>query len=200
MTQEEIKQTASELADRVIFTTKEVLTSDETARYMGISKSYLYKLTMRREIPHYKPMGKVCYFNRKEIEYFLQRNKVDCNQKFTTCETEEDTRISTRGIEILDEETTLKRAWISLNPHEDSTEYTDLSQVWHDTSDIPSLNKEIVGLMDNGAIMVISRSRIRDLSMMNDRKKIRNWATYTCFYKIVRWAYVEDLLPKGGKI
>ena len=136
MTQEEIKQTASELADRVIFTTKEVLTSDETARYMGISKSYLYKLTMRREIPHYKPMGKVCYFNRKEIEYFLQRNKVDCNQKFTTCETEEDTRISTRGIEILDEETPLKRAWISLNPHEDSTEYTDLSQVWQDRKSI----------------------------------------------------------------
>ena len=76
MTQEEIKQTAGELADRVIFTTKEVLTSDEAAKYMGISKSYLYKLTMRREIPHYKPMGKVCYFNRKELEGFLQGNRV----------------------------------------------------------------------------------------------------------------------------
>lgn len=76
MTQEEIKNVAAELADKVIFTTKEVLTSDEVARYMGISKSYLYKLTMRREIPHYKPMGKVCYFNRKELEEFLQSNRV----------------------------------------------------------------------------------------------------------------------------
>ena len=76
MTQEEIKQTAGELADRVIFTTKEVLTSDEAARYMGISRSYLYKLTMTRKIPHYKPMGKVCYFNRKELEGFLQGNRV----------------------------------------------------------------------------------------------------------------------------
>lgn len=76
MTKEEIKQTAGELADKIIFTTKEVLTSDEAARYMGISKSYLYKLTMRREIPHFKPMGKVCYFNRKELEGFLQGNRV----------------------------------------------------------------------------------------------------------------------------
>lgn len=76
MTKDEIKQTAGELADKIIFTTKEVLTSDEAARYMGISKSYLYKLTMRREIPHFKPMGKVCYFNRKELEGFLQGNRV----------------------------------------------------------------------------------------------------------------------------
>ena len=76
MTEAEIKKAAAELADRVIFTTKEVLTSDEAARYMGISKSYLYKLTMRREIPHFKPMGKVCYFNRKELEGFLQCGRV----------------------------------------------------------------------------------------------------------------------------
>lgn len=56
---------------------KEVLTSEETARYMGVSMSYLYKLTMRREIPHYKPMGKICYFNRREVEAWIQRNKVE---------------------------------------------------------------------------------------------------------------------------
>ena len=62
--------------DKTIFSTKEVLTSDEAARYMGISKSYLYKLTMRREIPHFKPMGKMCYFNRAELEQWLQSNRV----------------------------------------------------------------------------------------------------------------------------
>ena len=80
MTQQEIKQTASELADRVIFTTKEVLTSDEAARYMGISKSYLYKLTMTRKIPHYKPTGKVCYFDRRELEDFLRSGRVSMNE------------------------------------------------------------------------------------------------------------------------
>ena len=50
--------------------------ADEAAQYMGISKSYLYKLTMRGEIPHYKPMGKMCYFNRAELEEWLQSNRV----------------------------------------------------------------------------------------------------------------------------
>lgn len=55
---------------------KEILTSDEAAKYMGISMSYLYKLTMRREIPHYKPTGKLCYFNRQELINWLQRNPI----------------------------------------------------------------------------------------------------------------------------
>lgn len=73
------KELADEITAKTIFCTKEVLTSDEVARYMGISKSYLYKLTMRREIPHYKPTGKVCYFNRREIEEWLQSNRVATN-------------------------------------------------------------------------------------------------------------------------
>lgn len=64
------------VADKTIFCTKEVLTSEEVARYMGVSRSYLYKLTMRRKIPHYKPMGKICYFNRQEVEQWLQSNRV----------------------------------------------------------------------------------------------------------------------------
>ena len=43
---------------------------------MGVSKSYLYKLTMRQQIPHYKPMGKMVYFNRLELEQWLQNNRV----------------------------------------------------------------------------------------------------------------------------
>lgn len=85
MSKEELKQVADIVADKTIFCTKEVLTSDEAAKYMGISRSYLYKLTMRKEIPHYKPMGKVVYFNRSELEQWLQSNRVsttsEVNQK-----------------------------------------------------------------------------------------------------------------------
>lgn len=73
---EEFKQIADLVTLNTIFCTKEVLTSDEAARYMGISKSYLYKLTMKGEIPHFKPMGKMCYFNRKELEQWLQNNRI----------------------------------------------------------------------------------------------------------------------------
>lgn len=72
----ELEKVADLVTANTIFCTKEVLTSQEAARYMGISISYLYKLTMRQQIPHYKPMGKMCYFNRAELETWLQSNRV----------------------------------------------------------------------------------------------------------------------------
>lgn len=59
-----------------LITRKEVLTTSEAARYLGISKATLYKLTMARAIPHYKPTGKQCYFDRKELENWLRSNRV----------------------------------------------------------------------------------------------------------------------------
>lgn len=76
MRNEDINKITDLVTARTLFATKEVLTSEETARYMGVSKSYIYKLTMRREIPHYKPLGKMCYFNRQEVEAWLQSNRV----------------------------------------------------------------------------------------------------------------------------
>lgn len=78
---EEIKEVADLVTAKTLFCTKEVLTSDEAARYMGVSKSYLYKLTMRKQIPHYKPMGKMCYFNRRELEDWLQGNRVSTGKE-----------------------------------------------------------------------------------------------------------------------
>ena len=72
-----MQELADMVADNVAMTSKEVLTSREAARYLGISQSYLYKLTMRQQIPHYKPMGKMCYFNRHELEEWLQSNRID---------------------------------------------------------------------------------------------------------------------------
>lgn len=76
MTNEELKQLANLVTNNTVFISKEVLTSDEAAKYMGVSKSYLYKLTMRKQIPHYKPMGKMCYFDRLELQKWLKNNRV----------------------------------------------------------------------------------------------------------------------------
>ena len=83
MTNEERKAIADLITANVIGCTKEVLTSDEAAVYMGVSKSYWYKLTMRKQIPHYKPMGKMCFFNRKEIEMWLQANRVATDEELS---------------------------------------------------------------------------------------------------------------------
>ena len=73
---EELKKITDAISAKVAVNTKEVLTTDEAASYMGVSKAYLYKLTMGRKIPHYKPMGKMVYFNRQELEQWLQANRV----------------------------------------------------------------------------------------------------------------------------
>ena len=57
-------------------TSKEVLTFDEASQFTGLSKSYLYKLTSGQKIPHYKPAGKMCYFNRDELQQWLMQNRI----------------------------------------------------------------------------------------------------------------------------
>lgn len=83
MNNDELKKLSDLVAENIIFCTKEVLTSDEVVRYMGISKSFLYKLTMEHKIPHYKPTGKICYFNRRELEEWLQSNRVATDEELS---------------------------------------------------------------------------------------------------------------------
>lgn len=80
---EDFKKITDAISAKVAVNTKEVLTTDEAASYMGVSKSYLYKLTMEKRIPHYKPMGKMCFFNRKEIEMWLQANRVATDEEIS---------------------------------------------------------------------------------------------------------------------
>ena len=55
---------------------KNVLTFDEGATFMGVSHSCLYKMTMTGTVPHYKPCGKMIYFDRAEIESWLLQNRI----------------------------------------------------------------------------------------------------------------------------
>jgi len=54
---------------------KEVLNFSEACHYLDISESHLYKLTSRRLIPHFCPQGKKLYFNRHELDSWLQQNR-----------------------------------------------------------------------------------------------------------------------------
>jgi len=61
--------------ERLLMANKEVLTFEETCDYMGISRSYLYKLTSAGRIPHSKPNGKLIFFERKKIVDWLLQNE-----------------------------------------------------------------------------------------------------------------------------
>ena len=54
---------------------KEVLNFHETAMYLEVSHSHLYKLTSSGTVPFSKPNGKKLYFNRKELNTWLMSNK-----------------------------------------------------------------------------------------------------------------------------
>lgn len=77
----ELKEVADLITANTIFCTKSVLTSDEAARYLGVTKSCLYKWTMDRVIPHYKPTGKMCYFDRVELENWLRNNRIATHEE-----------------------------------------------------------------------------------------------------------------------
>lgn len=76
MTQDELNKLAAAISNNIVICHKEILTLDEAAQYTGIKKSYLYKLTASKAIPHYKPNGKNCFFRRTELEGWLTTNPV----------------------------------------------------------------------------------------------------------------------------
>ena len=51
-------------------------TFKEACAYLGYAPSYLYKLTYRNVIPHYKPTGKMIYFSKNEIDEWIYKSNV----------------------------------------------------------------------------------------------------------------------------
>lgn len=56
-------------------------TLEEAARYIGISKSHLYKLTSEKKIPHYKPQNKKIYFEKTELKNWILTNRNSSEQE-----------------------------------------------------------------------------------------------------------------------
>lgn len=54
---------------------KDVLTLEEACKYIHISVSHMYKLTMNKDIPHYK-CGRRLYFNRHILEHWIQNREI----------------------------------------------------------------------------------------------------------------------------
>ena len=64
-----------------MFCIKKTLNFKEACLYMGLSKSQLYKLAKNGHIPHYRPSGKLLYFNKQELDEWLCRNQVEETEK-----------------------------------------------------------------------------------------------------------------------
>ncbi|EDB5228013.1 MULTISPECIES: helix-turn-helix domain-containing protein [Gammaproteobacteria] len=55
---------------------KEVLSAEECAELLGVSVSYVYRLTSEKRLPHYKPQGKKIYFKRDELLDWLLSHRI----------------------------------------------------------------------------------------------------------------------------
>ena len=73
---DEILEYLKKVETNSLLTAKKVLNIDDVAALTGLSKSHLYKMTCRKEIPYYKPNGKLVYFDRAEVEAWMKQNRV----------------------------------------------------------------------------------------------------------------------------
>lgn len=67
--------------ENLIYLSKNVLSFEEASRFLNLSKSYLYKLTSAGVIPHYKPQGKMIYFEKTALEEWLRQNPVKTQEQ-----------------------------------------------------------------------------------------------------------------------
>ena len=59
---------------------KEIFNFDEAAAYLSMSKSTLYKLTAKKEIPHYKP-NRFVFFERSELDNWIRAAAVKTEEQ-----------------------------------------------------------------------------------------------------------------------
>ena len=74
---ETILQKLSTLEDLLKKKDDKPLTFKEACVYLGYAPSYLYKLTYRNVIPHYKPTGKMIFFSKNEIDEWVYKSNVN---------------------------------------------------------------------------------------------------------------------------
>ncbi len=69
------------IIENMAYTIKEYLTIDEAARFLGVSKSQVYKMTSTKVITVYKPTGKGIYIQRDELLNWIKRNPILSNEE-----------------------------------------------------------------------------------------------------------------------
>ncbi|SCY00667.1 transcriptional regulator, AlpA family [Nonlabens sp. Hel1_33_55] len=79
----ELKDQLNRIED-ALCNNKAVLTADEVSLFTGLSKKYIYTLTSKKQIPFYKPLGKVLYFSKKEVEEWMLTNGVKSSQQLAS--------------------------------------------------------------------------------------------------------------------
>ena len=84
-----ILQRLSTLEDLLKKKDNKPLTFKEACVYLGYAPSYLYKLTYRNVIPHYKPTGKMIFFSKNELDEWIFKSSDKCKVMSDELKTED---------------------------------------------------------------------------------------------------------------
>ncbi len=90
--------------ERLLLADRKVLSFAQAVEYTGISASYLYKLTSARIIRHFKPLGKLIYFAREDLDAWMLSRPIKTRQEIN----QEAINYVTTGKKINSEATTFK--------------------------------------------------------------------------------------------
>ena len=84
----------------------------------------------------------------------------------------------------------IKRLWITA--FSAGAYWADRHQkdVWHDPEEEPKDSKDLLLIDDTACVWV---------GYFSHTNGAPRWKTYVQHGKVAKWAYVEDLLPKGGE-
>jgi excisionase family DNA binding protein len=60
---------------------EEILSLNEAAKFLKASKSFMYKMTSQKLLPHFIPGGKKIYFKKSDLENWLLKNRIPPNSE-----------------------------------------------------------------------------------------------------------------------
>lgn len=66
------------------FESKSLFTLEEASVFLGISRALLYKMTSKMMIPHFKPRGKMVYFEKEELIAWVRQGSVAASPRTVT--------------------------------------------------------------------------------------------------------------------
>ena len=63
---------------------KRIYTIKEASEVIGVSYYHIQKLISSKQIPHSKPTGKLIFIRRRDLEKFIMKNYVNCEDDIDT--------------------------------------------------------------------------------------------------------------------
>ncbi len=63
---------------------KNFITTAELAEYLGVSLSYVYKLSFYNKLPKYCPGNKLVWFKRSEVDEWLTKHRIASEEEVSS--------------------------------------------------------------------------------------------------------------------